>query len=57
MAKDKPPENDTDLFRSMMTGVKPLATEERIQREKPNISPHRRTQTPEEQIESSFVEL
>ena len=57
MAKDKPPENDTDFFRSMMTDVKPLAVEERIQREKPNISPHRRTQTREEQIESSFVEF
>lgn len=57
MAKDKPSKNDTDLFRRMMTDVKPLVTEERIQPEKPNISPHRRTQTPEEQIESDFVEF
>ena len=57
MAKDKLPENDTDLFRDMMSGVKPLKVEERIQPEKPNISPHRRTQTPEEQIESDFVEF
>ena len=57
MAKDKPPENDTNLFRRMMSGVKPLTAEERIQPEKPRISPHRRTQTPEEQIESSFAEF
>ncbi len=57
MAKDKPPENDTDLFHDMMAGVKPLNVEERIQPEKPNISPHRRTQTPEEQIDSDFVEF
>ena len=57
MAKDKPPENDTNLFRNMITGVKPLNVEKRIQPEKPNISPHRRTQTPEEQIESSFAEF
>lgn len=57
MAKDKPPENDIDLFRNMVTGVKPLKVEERIQPEKPNISPHRRTQTPEEQIDSDFAEF
>jgi DNA-nicking Smr family endonuclease len=57
MAKDKPPEKDTDLFRQMMTGVKPLDTEERIQPEKPQISPHRRTQTPAEKIETDFFEF
>ena len=57
MAKDKPPKKDSDLFRSMMTGVKPLTAEERIQPEKPYISPHRRTQNPNEQIESDFVEF
>ena len=57
MAKDKPPENDTDLFRRMMTDVKPLAAEERVQPEKPRISPHRRTQNPDEPVESNFVEF
>ena len=57
MAKDKPPEKDTDLFRHMMAGVKPLDTEERIQPEKPRISPHRRTQSPEQEIESDFFEF
>ena len=57
MAKDKPPDKDTDLFRKMMTGVKPLDAEERIQPEKPCISPHHRTQTPDQQVESSFFEF
>jgi len=57
MAKDKPPDKDTDLFRKMMAGVKPLDAEERIQPEKPRISPHHRTQTPEQQIESNFFEF
>ena len=57
MAKDKPPKNDADLFRSMMTDVKPLNAEERFQPEKSRISPHRRTQTPGDDIESSFVEF
>jgi DNA-nicking Smr family endonuclease len=57
MAKDKPPEKDTDLFQQMMKGVKPLDAEERVQPEKPHISPHRRTQTPFEQVESDFFEF
>lgn len=57
MPKDKPPENDDDLFRRMMEGVKPLQTEERIQPEKPKISPHHKTRTPEDDIDTSFVEF
>lgn len=57
MPKDKPPENDDDLFRRLMADVKPLETEARVQPEKPKISPHHKTQSPEEDIESSFVEF
>jgi DNA-nicking Smr family endonuclease len=57
MPKDKPPENDKDLFRRMMAGVKPLDTEERVQPEKPRISPHHKTQTPAEDINTRFAEF
>ena len=57
MAKDKPPKNETDLFRNMMSDVKPLDAEERFQPEKPKISPHRRTQSPGDDIESTFAEF
>ena len=57
MPKDKPPENDNDLFRRMMADVKPLDTEERVQPEKPKISPHHKTQTPADAIETNFVEF
>ena len=57
MPKDKPPENDDDLFRRMMADVKPLETEERIQPEKPKISPHRKTATLADDIDTKFVEF
>lgn len=57
MPKDKPPENDKDLFRRMMSGVKPLDAEERVQPEKPDISPHHKTRSPEDDIQTDFAEL
>jgi DNA-nicking Smr family endonuclease len=56
MAKDIPPYNDADLFRSQMKGVKPLKAAERIQPEKPRLSPRRRTPTASDDIVSSFAE-
>jgi len=56
MAKDTPPDNDAELFRSLMTGVKPLKTAERIQPAKPRLSPHRRSPANSEDIVSAFAE-
>ncbi len=56
MPKDKPPEKDEDLFRQMMAGVKPLRVEKRVEPEKPKISPHHKTRSPEEDITSDFGE-
>jgi len=57
MPKDKPPENENDLFRQMMAGVKPLKADERIQPEKPKISPHHKTKMPEDDFETRFAEF
>jgi DNA-nicking Smr family endonuclease len=57
MPKDKSPDNETDLFRRMMSDVKPIKADERIQPEKPRLSPRRRTISEEDDNSSSFAEF
>jgi len=57
MSKDKSPENEENLFRRMMSDVKPIKADKRVQPEKARLSPRRRTQSEEADTNSSFVEF
>lgn len=56
MSKDNNSDEDSDLFRQMMSDVKPLPAEDRVAPDKPRPVPKRRTQAPAPHQATGFAE-